>query len=122
MAGATLTYNARVKSSTILEVLISMIFIIVVFGIAMMIYTNVMRQSLSVQQMHAQAILQDFLAKAENQSYNTSDSFMVDSLRIEQGISAAEADSSLISIHLAAYDKNEKMLAELNKMIIKKDE
>lgn len=120
MAGTKLSSTSKVQASTILEVLISMIFIIVVFGIAMMIYTNVLRQSLSVQQLHAQAILKEVLLKAENQSYNFNESFEVDSLRIQQDITTI--DSGIINIHLTAYDNNDKQLAELNKMIIKKDE
>jgi len=38
MAGAKLMYNDKVKASTIIEVIISMVIIVVVFGIAMMIY------------------------------------------------------------------------------------
>lgn len=122
MAGIKLIFNSRVKASTILEVLISMIFIIVIFGIAMMIYTNVIRQSLSVQQLHAQAILKSVLADSEKQPSLTNQVIKIDSIQVEQTIRLIGPDSGLVSVHLKAYDNNNKLLAELNKVILKKDE
>ena len=116
MAGSKL--NTRVKASTILEVVISMVIIVVVFGIAMMIYTNVLRLSLSAKKMKAQALLQETLLKAEQTSGNTNQSFTIGDFRIEQQADPYNNETNLTAIHLTAFDKNQQKIAELQKVII----
>jgi Tfp pilus assembly protein PilE len=116
MAGSKL--SGRVQASTILEVVISMIVIVIVFGIAMMIYTNVLRLSLSAKKMRAQALLQETMLKAEQTSGNTNQSFTVDDFRIEQEAGPYNNETSLTAIHLTAYDQNQQKIAELQKVII----
>jgi Tfp pilus assembly protein PilE len=116
MAGSKL--NGRVKASTILEVIISMIVIVIVFGIAMMIYTNVLRLSLSAKKMRAQALLQETLLKAEQTSGNTNQSFTIDDFRIEQEAGPYNNETDLTAMHLTAYDQNQQKIAELQKVII----
>jgi Tfp pilus assembly protein PilE len=118
MAGSKL--NGRVKASTILEVIISMIIIVIVFGIAMMIYTNVLRLSLSTKKLRAQALLQETMLKAEQTTANTTQSLTTDDLRIEQEVSAYNKESNLTLIHLTAYDQNQQKIAELQKVIVTK--
>ena len=66
MAGRKLTLNAKLKASTIMEVLIAMITIIVVFGIAMAVYSNILRSSLSVKKIQAQSVLAETLLNKEH--------------------------------------------------------
>ena len=118
MAGSKL--NGRVKASTIMEVIISMIIIIIVFGIAMMIYTNVLRLSLSTKKLRAQALLQETMLKAEQTTGNTTQSLTIDDFRIEQEVSPYNKESNLTLIHLTAYDQNQQKIAELQKVIVTK--
>jgi type II secretory pathway pseudopilin PulG len=107
----------KVKASTILEVLISMVIIIVVFGIAMMIYANVTQSSLSVKKIKAEAVLNGYLQTAEKSTGNTTQSFTVDSLRIEQTIKSYNTEKNLVEIDLVAYDAGQQKVAELHKVI-----
>jgi Tfp pilus assembly protein PilE len=116
MAGGKL--NRRVNASTLLEVVISMIVIVVVFGIAMMIYSNVLRLSLSAKKMRAQALLQETMVKAEQVPGNTNQSFTIDDFRIEQEAGPYNNETSLKAIHLTAFDQNQQKVAELQKVII----
>jgi Tfp pilus assembly protein PilE len=116
MAGSKL--NGRVKASTVLEVIISMIIIVVVFGIAMMIYTNVLRLSLSAKKIRAQALLQETMLNAERNTGNTNQSLTVDDFRIEQEVTPYNSESNLTAIHLTVYDQNQQKVAELQKVII----
>jgi len=116
MAGSKL--RRTVKASTILEVIISMIIIVFVFGIAMMIFTNVSRLSLSAKKIRAQAILQEALLKAEQSTGNMNQSFKVDDFSIEQDITPYNGESNLTAVHLTAYDQNRQKIAELQKVII----
>lgn len=115
MAGSKLT--KRVQASSILEVVVSMVVIVIVFGIAMMIYTNVLRLSLSVKKLRAQAILQETMIKAEHNPENITQSTTADDLRIEQEITPYPDNSALKEIHLTAFDQNQQKIAELQKVI-----
>jgi Tfp pilus assembly protein PilE len=119
MAGAKLMYNDKVKASTIIEVIVSMVIIVVVFGIAMMIYTNVTRMSLSAQKIKAQAILQEELISAEQTKGFSNKSTDTANLRIEQEVLPFNTDTLLSVIHLTAYDLNQGKITELQKLIIK---
>jgi Tfp pilus assembly protein PilE len=112
MAGSKL--NGRVRASTIMEVIVSMVIIIVVFGIAMMIYSNVLRLSLSGKKMRAQAILNETMVKAERNTENTKQTFTIDDFRIEQEI---KSYNNATDIHLTAFDENQQKIAEMEKVI-----
>ena len=122
MAGSKLTYRHRVKGSTILEVIISMIIIIVVFGIAMMIFINVNRLSLSIKKLKAQAILQHTLLQAEQANDHTDQTITVDDLTIKQEITPFENESGLSVITLTAFDPNHEQVARLKKVIASHEE
>jgi len=114
MAGSKL--KGRVRASTLVEVIVSMVIIVVVFGIAMMIYTNVLRVSLSAKKIRAQALLQETILNAAHNAQNTTQSFNLGDFRIEQQVTAY--NSSLTTIHLTAYDQNQQKVAELQKIIL----
>ncbi len=119
MAGRKLKLETKVNASTLLEVVIAMVIIILVFGMAMMIYTNVLRLSLSAKKIKAQAILQDIALKTEQTRDYTTRSIAVDDFRIEQEVQAFNNDTLLNRIHLTAYDANQRLITELQKVIAK---
>ncbi len=116
MAGSKL--NNRVRASTIMEVVISMIIIVTVFGIAMMIFSNVLRLSLSAKKIRAQALLRETMLNAEHTANNTTQTFNIDDFRVEQEAKPYNGESNLTEIHLTAYDINQQKIAELQKVII----
>jgi hypothetical protein len=122
MAGSKLNCRKRTAASSLLEVLIAMILILLVFGIAMTISANVFRSSLSVKKIRAQALLQDILLKLEQNKTNSTQTYTLGDLRIEQEISAYPAGEQLIEVHLTAYDENQQQVAELQKVIPDKNE
>lgn len=113
MAGGKL--NKGVNASTLLEVIVSMVIIVVVFGIAMMIYTNVLRFSLSAKKLRAQMILNQTMLKAENNPQSITQTLTVGDFRVEQEIKPYT--NNLTEIHLTAYDQNQQKIAELEKVI-----
>lgn len=115
MVGSKL--NTKLNASTILEVIVSMVIIVIVFGIAMMIYTNVLRLSLSAKKLRAQALLQETMFAAEHNAANTTQTFNINDFRIEQEVMPYQENSSLTDIHLTAYDQNQQKIAELEKVI-----
>jgi len=117
MAGNKLKYRA--KASSLLEVIIAMVVIVLVFGIAMMIFSNVVRLSLSAKKIKATAILQETLLKAEHSAEKTNQVFSLDEFKIVQDTKPYSIDTGLTTIHLTAYDPNNQLIDELQKVVRK---
>ena len=94
-----------------------MVIILLVFGIAMMIYSNVSRVSLSVQKIKANAILIEELRTAESTGLLADKTIDTAGLTIEQSIKPVGEDTALNTIRLTAYDQNRKQIAALEKII-----
>jgi hypothetical protein len=118
MAGRKLI-KTKVSASTILEVIIAMVIIILVFGVAMMIYTNVLRMSLSVKKIQAEAVLQETLFNAEKNNQYTSQAITIGDFRVEEELKSFNGDTTLREIHLTAFDSNQQQITELQKIIRK---
>ena len=115
MAGSKL--KGQLPASSILEVIVSMVIIVIVFGIAMMIYTNVLRLSLSIKKLKVEALLQETMLKAERNTENITQSVTISDFRIEQEVKPYQDIAGLTEIHLTAFDANQQKIAELQKVI-----
>lgn len=103
----------RVKASSILEVVVSMVLIVIVFGIAMMIIANVTRTTVSGERLHAQAVLKNF--EISNDPINST--LMVDSVWVEQSVEPYRIPG-LYEVHLTGYNDHKQKLAEIHRIII----
>jgi Tfp pilus assembly protein PilV len=118
MAGNQLILQTRLKASSILEVLISMVLILVVFGLAMMISANVLRSSLTVKKIEARALLQQALIVAEQDKAVATRTYVVGDFKIEQDLTDYPGHPGLTQIRLSAVDVNEDTVAQVQKVII----
>ena len=109
--------TAKVKGSSILEVIVSMVVIVVVFGIAMIIFSNVMRYSTTEKELMAKALLQEALIKEENRTADTLQSATISGFRIEKEVRGYPGGLSLTEIILTAYDQNHQKVAVSQKII-----
>ncbi|OKS87281.1 hypothetical protein RG47T_2740 [Mucilaginibacter polytrichastri] len=106
------------QASSILEVVIAMVIIVFVIGIALMILSNVLRLSLSVKQVKANAILQQELIKT-NQTGNVSDEILhINEWRMEKIFKSSNLGGSLLEADFTLYDQNNTRITELKSMII----
>jgi hypothetical protein len=122
MVGGKLKYHGRARASTLLEVIISMVIILIVFVISMMISANVMRSSLSTKKLNGQVILQDILIKTERNPEIGDRVFVIDDFSIEQVIRQDLNFPGLLNIHLTAYDGNHEKIADIHKLLIPTNE
>lgn len=101
-----------------MEVVIAMVLIIIVFGIAMSIFANVFRTSLSAKQLKAQGILQDiFLTSGQNLAFENR-TFQSGDFTISQTVSTYGNTTDLISVQLEAFDQNNESVAVSRKIIL----
>jgi hypothetical protein len=112
----------RVRASSVLEVIVSMMIIILVFGIAMMIYTNVSMQSLSGQKLKAQAILAQIMKELDKAEQSANQESIIGGFTVERSLRPYAKNSRLLQLDLKAFDQNNKLLAELHQLIIKDDD
>lgn len=113
-----LTVSSKVSGSTLVEMLIAMVTIVVIFGIAMMIFSNVTRSSVAMKKIRAQAVLNDLLQKALSSPVISNDSFVLDGLQVEQTAKPYHDDPQLTEVDLAAYDSNHLLLFTLKQVLI----
>ncbi|MFA6083771.1 hypothetical protein [Mucilaginibacter sp.] len=109
----------RVKASGILEVVIAMVIMVSVFGIALMIFSKVMRASLSVKKIRAQALAEQVLLRAETQSTFTDTAFLSDDLRVERSALPYSESDELVQIRVIALDPNKDTVATARKILLK---
>lgn len=120
MAGSKVRFNGRVQASSLLEVVVAMVVIIMVLGIALSIFTNVMRSSLSVRQLRAQAVLEEAMQAAEYNAGQAAPDTLAKGWKVEQETQSYGEGGRLTQVHLRLYDGNHELIAELRKVIISK--
>src|ERR1700712_559441 len=116
MAGTEVKQNHVLRASTILEVLVSLIVFVVVFSIAMGIFANVQRLSLSAKKLRAQAVLKEWLLKAAQHPEVSKQTIEDKGFTIEKNITNYRDNATLYRISLAAYDGKGEKIAELNQI------
>ncbi|MES2275323.1 MAG: hypothetical protein V4592_04825 [Bacteroidota bacterium] len=110
--------NKRVRASSVLEVIISMVIILLIFGIAMTIFTNVTRTSLSARKLRAEAVIRKTMLQTEQADAPGDQLLKIDDLQIEITVKATVLNSKLNEISIIAYDENKQIIAQLQKLII----
>jgi type II secretory pathway pseudopilin PulG len=118
MAGRKLKLNSKLPASSILEVVIAMVLIVIVFGIAMTIFANVLRTTLSVKQLRAQAILQEIFSAGGTYQTFENRTFQSGDLTITETVSPYGGEKDLVSVKLEAFDQNKESTAVCRKIIL----
>jgi type II secretory pathway pseudopilin PulG len=113
--------SKKARASSVLEVIISMVIILMVFGIAMMIFTNVTRTSLSAKKLRAAAQIRKIMLQTEQLAQPDDQSFQIDDFNIEVKIKQLEQNDKLNEITVTAFDGNQQKVAQLQKLIISHD-
>jgi hypothetical protein len=118
MAGSKVIIRKKLRASSLTEAVVAMVIMMLVFGIAMMIYTNIIRLSLSVKKLRAQAVAEDVLLRAVNTGAEEGRSEQIDEYRIEQTARPFGTEKALVVIQVRVFDDNQQQLAQLQQIII----
>ena len=118
MVGRKLILAQKIAGSTIIEVLIAMTVILLVFSIAITIWQNIMRSSLSISKLNAEARLRERLLYIEQNPATGNETVTSGDFRIEQEVKPFNGDSHLEEVHLVAFDLNNAKAAEINKVLL----
>jgi|EndMetStandDraft_4_1072995.scaffolds.fasta_scaffold01904_12 type II secretory pathway pseudopilin PulG len=121
MAGDKIAKKGMLEAATITEVVIALVIIVVVFGMAMMIFANVTQQAISTKKIRATAVLRNILLKANLSLQLPQEPFNQDGFRIIPVIKPVENEPGLNELYLTAYDENQQEITKIAEIMISKD-
>lgn len=97
--------KGRVKASTLLEVIIAMVIILVVFSLSMGIYTHVISSTPSVKQQQVKIAAGSFIQQSIN-AHNWSDEQLTqDSIEMVKTVLPYEKYTDLLQITVTVYEQ-----------------
>ena len=105
-------------ASTLIEVMVAMIIVMISFGIAMVIYINVTRSDNQVQKLRAQLLLNETAIKTKIENSFVDATMEVESISIIKTIDSYEGSSILNLLLLEAFDIDGKKIAERKELVI----
>jgi len=121
MAGSKIG-KGKVEAATILEVVVALVILVIISGIALTVFGNVVRSSISVKKIKAEAALQDLLVQTESESDYTRLSVTSGDLKLIREIKPFEPDPAVSVLQLSALDANGLEVATIKKLVIDEQE
>lgn len=109
-------------AATLIEVVIAMVIIVVIFGMAMMIFANISGQALSAKKIRAAATLQGILVNIEQSQKLPEAPFNQDGIRIVPEIKPVDNEPDLSELHLTAFDENQQEITNVQEIMINRHE
>ena len=109
---------AVVKASTLLEVIVAMVIILVVFSLAVGIYNNVLGSTSSAKREQVNAMTEHLIRKSINESnWNELDTLQ-DSITLKKTVLPDEKDVNLLQITVTAFQQG-KQVGQSRRMVKK---
>lgn len=115
--------KGKLKASTLLEVIVAMVVILIVFVLATGIYANVLRSSPSVKQQRVKALMTGLIEKSMDEGSWKDQQVVVDSITLVKTVSPYQDYTDLLLLQVMAIEKGKvvgnvkrvvKMEVELN--------
>ncbi|HET6243889.1 MAG: hypothetical protein H0V01_04385 [Bacteroidetes bacterium] len=110
----------KIKASTLIEVIVALIIVMITFGIAMVIFINVTHSDNQVQKLKASLILNESALKTSKENSYIDEKTEVDGLFINKTINPYENIPGLNLVLFEAFDVNGKIIAERRELILLK--
>lgn len=107
----------RIKASSLIETIVGLMVIVLVFGIAMTVYVNVMKNSTSLAELKASQRLEEIAVETRANKSFFNESFEEEGIKIEKTIGKYQNKEGLILLELLAKDPAERKLAERKEII-----
>lgn len=101
----------KIKSSSILEVVVSLVLITIVFSISFMIYHNVMRSGVSIRQMEASKKIEWHFAKTIQDKSYIDETIEEDDFIIQKKVSQFYNQENIYKIEFEVFNIEQKLLA-----------
>lgn len=99
----------QVKASTLLEVIIAMVIILVVFSLAIGIYNNVLSATAPVKQKQAEAMTEQVIRQSINERNWNDEEHLQDSIALKKTVVAYEKYPDLLLITVTASEQGKQI-------------
>jgi hypothetical protein len=110
--------HCKIKASSLIEVVVAMVIMVITFGVGMMIYHNILRSGINLQKVKAEHLLYKVTEKTiESKSFFDED-FIEGALLVRKKVGSYQNNASLLLLELQVFTKEEKLLAESNVLIL----
>ena len=110
----------KIKASTLIEVLVAMIIIMISFGIAMAIYMNVSLSDHLVQKLKAELLLNETAIETKAANSFIDEKTGSDKISINKTVTSYNGIPELHLLMLEAFDVNGKKISERKELVIVK--
>ena len=114
---ARVRINSSVNASSLFETIVALMVIMIVFGIAMTIYVNVMKNSTSLSELNASLQLDRLARETKEKKSYFDETIENESTVIEKKIKKYNDKGGLLLLDIQAFDKTKKKLAERKEII-----
>lgn len=109
----------KVKSSSILEVVVSLVLVTIVFTISFIIYHNVMRSGVSIRQIMATKKIEWYFAKTTIDKSFVDETLEEDDFVIHKKVSQFDNQQKIYKIEFEVYSKEQKLLVYQRRIWVK---
>lgn len=96
--------NARVKASTLLEVIVAMVIILIVFTLAIGIYNNVLSSGNSARKTQMNALMAHLMIKSINEQNWNDQEILQDRITFRKTVLPYEKYTDLVLITITAFE------------------
>src|SRR5688572_23130512 len=110
--------NYKLKGATLIESLVAMVIMVLFFGIATMVYLNVINADKHRQKLKITLLLDDLAHQTKLSNALFDQSLKTEDLQIMQSIVTYNNSEHLSVLSIKAFDLNGKLLAERNELIV----
>ncbi len=107
----------RIKASTLAETLVALVIITTVFGIALMLITNLYKNPADLSKRRAVSLIDQFSAESKISWNDKNTSQTESSLRIERKVEQYDNQPDLFLQNWRAYDETGRMVYEKNELV-----
>jgi hypothetical protein len=115
MAGIKL--SGRINASSLFETIVALMIIVLVFGIAMTIYVNVLRNSSSLAELKASQRLEKIAYETVTEKKYFDETITEEGIVFEKHIAPYNNIQGLLLLELQAYDESKRILASYKSII-----
>jgi hypothetical protein len=111
--------HIKLQASSLIETIVSMMIVMLVFFIAMTIYVNILRNSVSLSELSAAQYLQTLVQKTKKDKSYFNETLVEETLTISKNCSPYGSSTELFLIDLEAKDQSGRVVATHRELILK---
>lgn len=109
--------NIKLNASSLLETILALLITMLVFGIASMIYVNVLKSGVSLSGLSHRLMLEKMAEETKQKKTYVSERFTEDNFIVDKTIEPYSLQSGLLLLTISLYDSKETLLEEYKELI-----